>query len=528
MPNAATEFRSVCLSLADLLGADYVHEVCEGRALLAGEDAAELEMVAGKPVEFLPDAFRARLMHLLPYVGQRACGGPVASPRGASTEQFNAHAKTAMAPLGGFGYYRLGEDGRFYLITKSEHYHAPLGHAFPGYRLIDLARRLGIPNATHNNTRGFITRKLEEELVREANGLAPGDEQGLRTVLESQAPDTINRVLNLETGSLAAEAALKMILARFYRSQDSMTPPKYQGRVPVVLVMGDDQRGPRGNYHGTTMLTQVMRGMWPEMAGALKQGVFRVCPIRPNSLEDLKKAFAKYEHGKLKLAGFFHEIVMMNYGARLLSQQFLARAYELCRQHDVPVVVDEIQTGIWSPELFMYREYGLRPSFVAVGKGFPGGEYPASRILFSAAYDCLAQFDALVTNGQEELASLAYLITMRWARANAETTRRVGEQYEARLGDLAAKYPAIVVGVEGRRHLAAIRFHELADATSVARRLVSLGLDISAQTYKDDCPPAVLTKLPLIAGMEVVDLVLERIERALDELTKSVARRSPS
>jgi len=30
------------------------------------------------------------------------------------------------------GYYRIGEDGRLYLTTKSAHYHTPLGHDFPG------------------------------------------------------------------------------------------------------------------------------------------------------------------------------------------------------------------------------------------------------------------------------------------------------------------------------------------------------------------------------------------------------------
>ena len=60
--------------------------------------------------------------------------------------------------------FRVGEDGRLWLISKSEHYHVPLGHGFPGYALLDRARRLGIPNATHNNTRGRITRLLEEEL----------------------------------------------------------------------------------------------------------------------------------------------------------------------------------------------------------------------------------------------------------------------------------------------------------------------------------------------------------------------------
>ena len=69
--------------------------------------------------------------------------------------------------------------------------------------------------------------------------------------------------------------------------------------------------------------------------------------------------------------------------------------------------------------------YGLNPDFVAIGKGFPGGQYPASRILLSAEMDNLNQFGALVTNGQEELASLAYLITMEYAQENAEELRDI-------------------------------------------------------------------------------------------------------
>jgi len=88
------------------------------------------------------------------------------------------------------------------LAAKSEHYHTPLGHNFPGYRLIDNARALGITNATHNNTRGYITRLLEQELVRTINGLRPEETDALDAALASQEPHVLNRVINLETGSL--------------------------------------------------------------------------------------------------------------------------------------------------------------------------------------------------------------------------------------------------------------------------------------------------------------------------------------
>ncbi len=491
-------FQDVRLSLADLVGAEYLHAVCAARAAVSGEDARALHALATTPVDFYPQAFQQRLSSLLPKVGTQLIAPANGTAAGATTAKFAAATHAEMAPVTGFGYYRVGEDGRLYLITKSEHYHAPMGHAFPGYQLLEIARRLGIPNATHNNTRGHITRQLEEELV-------------------AAAGSGMNRVLNLETGSLATEAALKMILACFYRVQEDAPAPIYAGKVPVILVMGNDDGGFQANYHGTTLFTQMMRGMWPELYTGMEcEGQFAVLPIRPNCIEDVEGAFAYYDSRSAgKIAGFFHEIVMMNYGGRRLTPEFLQAVYRLCAAHDVPTVVDEIQSCMWAPGFFLFREWGLQPTFAAVGKGFPGGEYPASRLVFNGSLDNLPQFGALVTNGQEELASLAYLITMRWAAANTAVTRAIGDVYAARLHDFAARHPEIISGIDGDRHLSTLCFRKLETAKAFCTALSAMGLDISAQTYKADCPPVVLTKLPLIAGMDVVESVLAKMEAAM-------------
>ena len=511
-------FAPVARSLVDLLGREHVSAVCAARACLGAEPAADLLAAASEPVSFYPVSLQTRLAGMLDRVGHPMMAPPAAPvAAGAGSAQFCAATRTAAAPLSACGYYRIGEDGRLYLITKSEHYHTPLGHAFPGYRLVDRARALGIPNATHNNTRGRITRHLEEELIRTANGLAREDRAGLEAVLACRDdPRVLNRVLNLETGSLAVEAALKMVLARFYRMQPDMPCPRYFGRQPVILVMGSEDGGSQANYHGTTVFTQMLRGMWPELHATLEAaGAWKVVPIRPNCREDLDRAFAAYERGNFKIAGFFHEIIMMNYGGRRLTPEFLRHAHALCEHHDVPTVVDEIQSCMWAPQLYLFREYGLRPTFVAIGKGFPGGEYPASRILFSAAMDVMPQFGALVTNGQEELASLAYLVTMEWAQANAAATAALGAYYEDCLRELADDFPQTVTGIDGWRHMTTLRFARLEQARGFVAALNARGLDISAQTYKADCPPVVLTKLPLIADRTVMDFVVQSMRRTL-------------
>ncbi len=521
-----TEFVPVALSLADICGEDYLDAVCEARAFLSGEEPAALQALAREPVDFFPQTFQERLLTLLPQVGNKVVDcASFASAGGATSTAFRSATRREMAPLSALGWYRCGEDGRLYLITKSEHYHASLGHRFPGYALLTRARQLGIPNATHNNTRGHITRLLEEELVCAANGIPASDRAGLRSLVDSKSPDVLNRVLNLETGSLAVEAALKMMLARFYRMGHGQKAPQYAGRIPVILVIGDHDGGLDANYHGTTTLTQIMRGMWPELRKAMEEtGIFEVRAVRPNNMADLESAFLACDQGRHKIAGFLHEIVMMNYGGVLLSREFLQRSYALCHAHDVPTLVDEIQTCAWGPELFLFREYGLRPMFVTLGKGFPGGEYPASRILFNASMDNeMPQFGALVTNGQEEIASLAYLITMRWARVNADVTGNVGEAYAARLRELAGQFSSVIARVEGWRHMSTLFLHDLDTARSLITHLTGMGIDISAQTYKPDAPPALLTKLPLIASYEVVDFVVQNLEGVLREMERELS-----
>ena len=181
------------------------------------------------------------------------------------------------------------------------------------------------------------------------------------------------------------------------------------------------------------------------------------------------------------------------------------------------MLCDEIQSCAWYEGLFLFRQYGLAPDFVSVGKGFPGGVYPASRLLLSGAFDILSQFGALVTNGQEELASLAYLITMAFIEANGPYIHKTGRLYHEEMRGLAERHPDLCVGVAGDAHMTALHFHRVEDATAFCRRMAQERcVDISAQTYKPNCPPAALTKLPLTATPAMVCKLVALFEEALE------------
>lgn len=507
--------RNISRSLEDILGEEYCNAVRETARSLHGLSEDHAEALTREKVEFYSDSFLCQQEEFAKRIGEQIFDSFKNDNKGAPTNSFAKATNTNASPIGGKGAYRIGEDGRLYLISKSEHYHTPMGHNFPGFKLIDNARALGISNATHNNTRGFITRLLERELVRTNNGIKKGDGITLQSVLESKEPTVLNRVINLETGSLAVEAGIKMMLARFYKLDSTFDTPKYSGKIPVFFVMADNDGGFQANYHGTTTIAQTFRGMWPEIYQASENGIYKVVGITINDIVDFEDKMKQYNHGQYKTAGFLHEIVLMNYGGIRLTESFLQQAYALCALFDTPTLVDEIQSCMWYAGMYLYRQYGLNPDFVILGKGFSGGEYPASKIVTTYKMDNLNQFGALVTNGQEELASLAYLIAMEFSEENREWIQMSGHYFESLLSGLKEKHNDRINKIEGKGHLAAVHFRTVGDAIEFANRMNQHCMDVSAQTYKANCPPAVLLKLPFILSEKTMDLFVGKMDQTI-------------
>lgn len=514
--------KNLKLSLLDIAGREYIEKTALSTAALTGIPYASLLETAEEKVDFFPETLAERLDSLVEMTGKDFSSPLSASSPGAGTAAFNGAFHRENAPLSGLGFFRVGEDGKLAAIGKSEHYQASCGHNFPGYSLIINAMKLGITNITHNNTRGHLTRLLERELVRIANGIAPGDESSLEAVLKSTSSHVLNRVINLETGSLACEAAFKMMLARFYKLQSHFPAPEHAGKTPVFLVMADFKDGKEANYHGTTVMTQMLRGMWHELYGMLESsGALKCAAVRINDKEDFARAVDQYDTGNFKVAGFIHELVLMNYGGIRLDNDYVSFCHKLCSEHKIPVFVDEIQSCMWSSELFLFKEYKCHPDFVSVGKGFPGGIYPASKILTTAEMDNLNQFGALVTNGQEELASLAYLITIRFAEHNAQHVRAMGASWQKKLHALAAAHSSLIARAEGDGLLGTLFFRDADRAVLFCQKLNrEYHIDVSAQTYKADCPPAALTKFPLIVSEKMLSFAACAMEEILAEMER--------
>ncbi|MCI8550517.1 MAG: aminotransferase class III-fold pyridoxal phosphate-dependent enzyme [Lachnospiraceae bacterium] len=509
--------RSIKRSLADILGEDYVEKLLENRAFL-GYDKENDRRLAYEKVDFYPEEFAKRQEELIHYAGKKVVAPFVNGKIGAATKAYQAAAECGRSGMGTYGVFRVGEDGNLYVSSKAEHYHASLGHNFPGYRLLEYARRLGITTAAHNTARGYITRLLEEELIKTAGGISEHDKEGCERIKNSKEPGVLNRVLNLETGSLATEAAVKMMLARFYRYEEKMEEPVYADRIPVFLVIGDTAGGLGANYHGTTLFTQYLRGFWPEIAEKTQGAeAFKICPVGINDVADFREKMEQYNRPPYKTAGFLHEIVLMNYGAVLLEKDYLQAAYRLCRQYDTPVLCDEIQSCMWCEGMYLFREFDLHPDFVSIGKGFPGGTYASSRLLMTEPVDCLELFGALVTNGQNEISSLAYLITMEFAKANGNHITEIGNYLHEKTEEKLGKYDCFDE-VTGKGLLMAVKLKDLDMIQKFGHAIAAYGYEVSVQSYKPHCPPVAITKLPVTISRALVDSFTDAMELAVRDI----------
>lgn len=82
------------------------------------------------------------------------------------------------------------------------------------------------------------------------------------------------------------------------------------------------------------------------------------------------------------VAGFMIEPIQGEAGVVVPDPGYLHRAYELCRQHNVLFIADEVQTGIGrTGRLLACDHEQFKPDVLVLGKALGGGVFPVSAVL---------------------------------------------------------------------------------------------------------------------------------------------------
>jgi acetylornithine/succinyldiaminopimelate/putrescine aminotransferase len=399
--------------------------------------------------------------------------------------------------LTGQSLFYITEQRRLFLDCTAGHYQMTWGYDHPWLSaVVREALQTGIVWDDHSNIPGSTVKRLSIRLVEAANGckaLGSSTSAGARRLIDDEA--ALNTVLlGVCTGSVAASSALKIVLKQHQAARPGVRP------VLVALA---------GNYHGTDVLAQRLRGMWREYV----RGITFV-EVEPNDSRALERAFRAHWG---RVAAMFVEPVLMNREAILLEEDYLRRARTLCDEAGARLVIDEIQTGFWYPGFFLYRQYSILPDILIVGKGMAAGLHPLSAIVYRRQDDCLAQYDAISTNGNAPLAAAAGLGCMALVESEAGRIDALGRYYHQRLAELPAKYPGLVRAIHGKGLLAGVKFHQVGAALEFHRRAVRRGLWVRVHAYHEG-HSTILTKLALAADRNIVDFLVDALLEMLKEM----------
>ena len=76
----------------------------------------------------------------------------------------------------------------------------------------------------------------------------------------------------------------------------------------------------------------------------------------------------------VKPAGIMLECVQGEGGVNPLSKEFVTAAAQICKEKDIPLMIDEVQTGNGrTGTLYAYMQFGVQPDLVSTAKGLGGG-----------------------------------------------------------------------------------------------------------------------------------------------------------
>ena len=122
------------------------------------------------------------------------------------------------------------------------------------------------------------------------------------------------------------------------------------------------------SFHGRTLTTLSATGQehYHELFQPLTPGFAHV---EANNVQDLEKMVAE-----LNPAAIMLECVQGEGGVVPLTEEFVQAAAKIAAEQDIPLVIDEVQTGNGrTGKFYAYMNYGITPDIVSTAKGLGGG-----------------------------------------------------------------------------------------------------------------------------------------------------------
>jgi len=321
-----------------------------------------------------------------------------------------------------------------------------------GNTWLDFSSGVLVANAGHcpPEIRQAIIHQANAELLH--NYCFPSEQRAvLAKMLVKLAPDGLDKVFLLTTGSEAIENAIKL----------SRTWGLARGGSRKIGIVSFS-----GAFHGRTLGAQQAGGI-----PALKQWITNLDPAFyqvpfPDGFRNEDTSFDLFLrslHDQDVTPDMVAAVITESFqggGADFAPAEYMQALRNWCDQNDILLICDEVQAGFGrSGKFWAFEHYGITPDIIVCGKGITSS-LPLSAVISRAEImDQYPPGSMTSTHTGNPLACMAAIANIRrLLKLNlTDNAARRGETLFSLLAELTADQPQVVGAIHGRGLVAAIQ-----------------------------------------------------------------------
>tara|TARA_B100000787_G_scaffold164596_1_gene147449 strand:- start:2465 stop:3385 length:921 start_codon:yes stop_codon:yes gene_type:complete len=305
----------------------------------------------------------------------------------------------------------------------------------------------------------------------------------------------------MNTGVEGGETAVK--LARKWGYDVKKIP---SNSAKIIFVEGNFWGRTLGAISSSTDPSST-NGFGPFMPG------FELIPY--NDIDALKIALSDPN-----VAGFMVEPIQGEAGVVVPDDDYLLTAFNLCKEHNVLFIADEVQTGIArTGKMLCCDHHGFKPDVLILGKALSGGVFPVSAVLASnEVMLTIKPGEHGSTYGGNPLGCKVAIAALEVVKEDGlvENAESLGKLFRSEINEY-IKTSGIARIVRGKGLLNAIVINDSEEsetALNICKSMSSKGL-LAKPTHGNIirfAPPLIITKDQLMDALSIIKKTLKEFE----------------